>query len=409
MNTRPNKKPILLAPVRDEVSFTAAIDAGANAVYFGIGELNMRLSSKGINLSQLPRFVKKAHQKNVKVYITLNVVIYEKELKRLEQILKQIKKSGADAVIVSDLAVISLCKKYKIPFHISTQANISNSSAVNFFENLGAKAVVLARECTLPQIKEIKNKSKAKIEVFIHGAMCVSVSGRCYMSQFTSCKSANRGECQQPCRREYEIHDTQTGDELVIGKGYVMSPKDLCTLKILDKIVDTGADILKIEGRSRSPEYIKTVVGAYRTALDAIAQKKYTPKLANELVEKVSQVYNRGFSTGFLLGTPGSDGWANISGTAAKIKKERLGYVRNYYRKNKIGEIYIEANPVKVGDKIQVEGQTTGVIDFILPEFWLNDKPAKKARLKDVITFKSPYAFRRNDKVYKITKLKNRS
>ena len=398
-------KPILLAPVRDEVSFTAAIKAGADAVYFGIGELNMRLSSRGINLKQLPRFVKKAHQKNVKVYITLNVVIYEEELKRLEQILKQIKKSDADAVIVSDLAVISLCRKLKIPFHLSTQANVSNSAAVNFFKKLGAKAVVLARECTLPQIKEIKKKSKIKIEVFIHGAVCVSVSGRCYMSQFTSCKSANRGECMQPCRREYKIRDTQTEDELVIGKGYVMSPKDLCTLKILDKIVNTGADILKIEGRSRSPEYIKTVVGAYRTALDAIVNKKYNSKLADALVEKVSQVYNRGFSTGFLFGTPGSDGWANISGSAAKIKKERLGYVRNYYRKNKIGEIYIEANPVKVGDKIQIEGQTTGVIDFILPEFWVNDKPVTSAKLKDVITFKSPLVFRRSDKVYIIKKL----
>ncbi len=396
-------KPILLAPVRDEVSFTAAIEAGADAVYFGIGELNMRLSSKGISLKQLPRFVKKAHQKNVKVYITLNVVIYENELKRLEQILKKIKKAGADVVIVSDFAVISLCHKLKIPFHLSTQANISNSSAAKFFENLGAKAIVLARECTLAQIKAIKKKiKKAKIEVFVHGAMCVSVSGRCYMSQFFSCKSANRGECMQPCRREYEIKDTQTEDELIIGHGYVMSPKDICTLKILDKIIDAGADILKIEGRSRSPEYIKTVVNAYRTALDAIAQKKYTSKLANELIAKVTQVYNRGFSEGFLFGAPGSDGWANISGTASKIKKEHVGFARNYYRQSKIGEIYIEANPVKPGDKIQIEGPTTGVIDFVLPKFWVNDKPAKATKLKDVITFVSPHFFRRNDKVYKM-------
>ncbi|HRY37001.1 MAG TPA: peptidase U32 family protein [Candidatus Magasanikbacteria bacterium] len=405
MKTKQAKKPILLAPVRDEISFTAAIDAGADAVYFGIGELNMRLSSKGINLKQLPRFVKKAHQKNVLVYITLNVIIYENELKKLEQILKQIKKSGADAVIVSDFAAITLCQKFKIPFHLSTQVNISNSSEVKFFERLGAKAVVLARECTLPQIKEIKKKSKIKIEIFIHGAMCVSVSGRCYMSEFTSCKSANRGECMQPCRREYEIRDTQTGDELVIGKGFVMSPKDLCTLQILDKVIATGVDILKIEGRSRSPEYIKTVVSAYRTAIDAIANKKYSSKLADELVKQVSEVYNRGFSTGFLFGVPGSEGWAKISGTAAKIKKERLGYVRNYYRQSKIGEIYIEANPVKAGDKIQIEGPTTGVIDFILPEFWVNDKPTTSAKLKDIITFKSPLGFRRNDKAYIIKKI----
>ncbi len=405
MKTKQIKKPILLAPVRDEISFTAAIKAGADAVYFGIGELNMRLSSRGISLARLPFFVKKAHQKNVLVYITLNVIVYENELKRLEQILKKIKKSGVDAVIISDFAIISLCQKLKIPFHLSTQVNISNSSEVKFFEKLGAKAVVLTRECTLSQIKEIKKKSKIKIEMFVHGAMCVSVSGRCYMSQFTSCKSANRGECMQPCRREYEIRDTQTGDDLIIGKGYVMSPKDLCTLKILDKVIATGVDILKIEGRSRSPEYIKTVVSAYRTAIDAISQKKYSSKLANELLEKVSKVYNRGFSTGFLFGDPSSNGWSNISGSASKIKKERLGYVRNYYRQSKIGEIYIEANPVKAGDKIQIEGPTTGVIDFVLPEFWINDKPANNAKLKDVITFKVPVGFRRNDKAFLIKKI----
>lgn len=406
MKQKQIKKPLLLAPVRDEISFTAAIEAGADAVYFGIGEFNMRFSSKGISLTQLPIFVKKAHQKNVKVYITLNVIIYENELKRLELILKKIKKSGVDAVIISDFAVISLCQKLKIPFHLSTQTNISNSDAAKFFEKLGAKAIVLARECTLKQIKEIKKKiKKSKIEVFVHGAMCVSVSGRCYMSEFTSCKSANRGQCTQPCRREYEIKDTQTGDELIIGQGYVMSPKDLCTLKILDKVIGTGVDILKIEGRSRSPEYIKTVTSAYRTAIDAIAEKKYTSKLADELVEKVSGVYNRGFSNGFLFGAPGSVGWANISGTASKIKKERLGYVRNYYSKNKIGEIYIEANKIKLGDKIQIEGPTTGVIDFILPEFWVDDKPATSADLKDIITFKAPVAFRRNDKAYIIKKL----
>lgn len=407
MHKNKTNKPILLAPVRDEVSFTAAIDAGADAVYFGVGELNMRLSSRGINLKQLPRFVKKAHQKNVLVYIALNVIVYENELARVEKILKQIKKSGVDAVIVSDFAIISLCQKLKIPFHLSTQVNISNSSEVKFFERLGAKAVVLARECTLSQIKEIKKKSKIKIEVFVHGAMCVSVSGRCYMSEFTSCKSANRGQCSQPCRREYEIRDTQTDDELIVGKGYVMSPKDLCTLQILDKIIATGVDILKIEGRSRSPEYIKTVVEAYRQAIDAVATKKFNKKLTDELIKKVSDVYNRGFSTGFLFGAPGSEGWSRISGTASKIKKERLGYVRNYYSKNKIGEIYLEANTLKAGDKVQVEGPTTGVVDFVILEFWVDDKPTKSTKLKDVITFKSPVVLRRKDKAYKITRLQD--
>jgi len=389
------KIPKLLAPVRDETSFQAAIQAGADAVYFGIGKLNMRMNSKGIDSKKLIKIAKKAHQKNIKVYITLNVIVYEHELKKVEQILCSIKKSKADAVIASDLAVINFCKKLKIPFHVSTQVNASNSQAALFYQNLGAKAIVLARECTLKQIKEIKKKIKCQLEVFCHGAMCVSVSGRCFMSQFLHNKSANRGKCLQPCRQKYKIIDQRFGNELEIGQGYVLSPKDLCTLKILDKLVKTGVDILKIEGRSRSPEYISIITRAYRQALNAILKNQYNQKLADQLIDKIQTVYNRGFSSGFLFGQPGKQGWAKSSDNQAKEKKEFIGKISNYFKKNKIAELTLfGSRKLQKNDKIQVQGITTGVKKTIISQ--LRKHQNKK------ITFPCNFFFFLNDKVYKI-------
>lgn len=393
------KIPKLLAPVRDEKSFTAALSAGADAVYFGVGELNMRISSKGIDFKTLPSIVKKAHSQSVKVYITLNSVIYDEELSKLDKILDKLKKANVDAVICHDQAVIQKCKEKKITFHLSTQANISNSEAAKYYEKLGAKCIVLARECTLKQIaKAKKNLKKAKIEVFCHGAMCVSVSGRCFISQFLQCKSANRGNCFQPCRREYLIKDTEEGHELIIGKGYVMSPKDLCTLQILDKLVKTGADILKIEGRSRSPEYIYTVTRAYRTALDAIADKKYNQSLAKKLITEIRKVYNRDFSTGFLFGAPASEGWANRSQSKATEKKKYVGKITNYFKKTGIAEVTLPAGKLKKGDEIYIQGNKTGSIRLKISEL--------KKHPDEFFTFPSKEVLRRNDEVYKIVKVK---
>jgi U32 family peptidase len=380
----------LLAPVRDETSFTAAVNAGADAVYFGVGELNMRINSKGIDIKDLKRIVKKAHEKEVKVYVTVNTIVYDNELKLADKILKKIKQSKADAIICWDPAIIEKAKELGLEIHISTQANISNTKAANFYKELGATRIVLARELTLKQIKEIK--TDLEIEVFIHGAMCVSVSGRCFMSQFLHGRSANRGDCLQPCRREYEVTDVETKDQLKISNGFVMSPKDLCTLPILDKIVKV-ANVLKIEGRSRSPEYIKTVTEVYRVAIDAIENKKFNKTLVKKLTKKLEKVYNRGFSTGFLLGRPSPKDWNDGYGSKAKESKQYAGRILNYYKKAKIALVKIESNQIKTGDKIQIHGPTTGVIEFILKEIKGEDKE---------ITFPCEKIVRKNDQVFLI-------
>lgn len=390
-----SKKPKILAPVRDEVSFTAAVKAGADAVYFGVGELNMRVSSRGLKMEELPRIVEIAHGKGVEVFITLNVIVYEHEIEKVREMVRVFKDVGVDAVICWDFAVIKICKELGMTFHVSTQASISNSSAAEFYENLGAKCVVLARECNLEQIKEIKSKLKsAKVEIFVHGAMCVSVSGRCFMSNFLECKSANRGECFQPCRREYTVRDKESGHELDVSNGFVMSPKDLCTIEILDKVVDTGADYLKIEGRGRSPEYIQTTVACYRKAVNAIEEGEYTDELKDGLMKELETVYNRGFSTGFMFGRPAHEAWSRVRNSQATEKKEYLGKVQNYYRKTNIAELKVLNGELNVGDVLQFQGPTTGVERITVEEF--EQHPDQE------VTIKTDFIARKSDEVYKI-------
>ncbi len=393
--------PLLLAPVRDHTSLVTAIAAGADAVFFGVGFLNMRASSQGITLRQLEKAVQYAHQRKVKVYVTVNAVAYDSELARLRQVLRRLKVAKVDAIICWDLAVIQAAKKIKLPIHISTQASISNTAAALFYKKLGAKCIVLARECTLEQIKAIKKKVGIPVEIFVHGAMCVSVSGRCFMSQELYGKSANRGECVQPCRREYTIIDKQTKKELIVGCGYVMSAKDMCTLPILDKIVATKVDILKIEGRARSADYVKTVIMAYRKALDAIASNSYTPVLKQQLMDEVSKVYNRGFSTGFFLGKPGTEAWANASGNVATQKREYIGKIEHYYPKSKIAQCTVVA-AVQADNALQIQGPRTGVVDVTLQQFRANDKPVQQAEKHSQITFAVTAPVRKGDIVYRL-------
>ncbi len=393
--------PEILAPVRDKASLVAAIEAGADLVYFGLGELNMRASSKGIKINELKETVNYAHSKNVKVYITLNVVVYENELKKLDSFILECKQAGVDAIICWDFSVIMKCKEHDMPFHISTQASITNSQAARFYESLGASCIVLARECTLEQIAKIKRKINAKVEVFIHGAMCVSVSGRCFISQFLHCKSANRGECLQPCRREYIVTEKETGYQLELDNHFVMSPKDLCTLGVIDKIIQTGADVLKIEGRSRSAEYVYTVVKAYRRAIEAVKNNEYTTGLANELLGEVSKVYNREFSEGFLFGMPGSDTWAKVDGNIAKEKKEYVGRVINYYPKSNVVYINVLSNDIAINDKIFIQGPTTGLKETILTELRADNKPLSEVK-KGEATFPVNFKARPNDMVFRV-------
>ena len=394
--------PELLAPVRDETSFIAAIQAGADAVYFGLGQLNMRINSRGIDIDKLKSVITQAHDKDTKVYIALNAIVYDNELETLDSLTKKIKTAGADAVICSDFAVIEKCNELEIPIHISTQANVSNIQAVKAFAKLGASRVVLARELTLDQIIEIKKHSPVEIETFIHGAMCYSVSGRCYMSHFLFDSSANRGECHQPCRREYTIVDRDSGSELKIGDGYVMNPKDVCTVKIIDQLIDAGIDSFKIEGRSRSPEYIKTVTQVYRTAIDAVLDGSFDKNLKTQLIEKAQTVYNRGFSTGFYLGTPQNDGYSDVEGSAATETKIAIGRILNYYSNIGVAYATVSSSPIKIGDKVQIHGPTTGVLEFEITELKDTDGNKISEMDKGKATFLCPERVRLNDKLFKI-------
>ena len=310
-----SKKPELLSPIQDYTSLTAAIDNGADAVFFGIKGFNMRAGAKNFTTGDLPKIVKIAHKSNVKTYLAINIIVYEEEIKKIVDILKKVKKSGIDAIICWDFAIIQIAKQLGIEVHISTQASIANSETAEFYRKLGATRVVLARECSLDQIKEIKKHTKAEIEIFIHGAMCVSMSGRCFMSQFLYGKSANRGECMQPCRRKYIIKQIDGGKELELGEDYVMSPKDLCTIDFIEKILDVGVDCLKIEGRNRSPEYVATVTGVYRKVIDFYYSTKKHDKKFNEELTKLKSTLAEKLATELIDA-------ANKTGVAMKKRED---------------------------------------------------------------------------------------
>jgi len=390
----------LLAPVSDRVMLKAALDAGADCVYFGLKKLNMRATGRNFTLEELPEIVKQCHDNNVKVFLTVNTIVYDKELEDVKRIISGAKKAGVDNIICWDMAVIQECKKQGMPFHISTQASVANTEAAKFYKELGAERIVLARECKLEDIKSIKQNSGIEIEAFIHGAMCVSVSGRCFMSQHLFKRSANRGDCLQPCRREYKILDEEN-NELVLGKDYVMSPKDLCTLPFTDKLIEAGIDCFKIEGRVRSPEYVKTVVSAYREAIDACEKGEFNKALVDRLVKQLKTVYNRGFSRGFYFGVPTADDFADIGGSKATTRKIYAGYITNFFKEPGVAAIKLEAGALKKGDKIMIQGETTGVKEQIVESMEINKKQVDKAE-KEMVGIKLNFTARENDKVYKI-------
>jgi putative protease len=330
-------KPELLAPAGDWISLRAAVKAQADAVYFGIKELNMRANAKNFELSEMKKVVQFCHENNVKAYLTLNTIIYQSELDNIKKILDFAKKAKIDAVIAWDFSILKLCKELGLRIHLSTQASVSNfDSAKYYYDTFGVKRIVLARECTLQEIKKIicmieDSKIDLEIETFIHGAMCVSVSGRCFLSQFVFNKSANRGDCLQPCRRSYIVKDTEEEHEFKLENNFVMSPKDLCAMPFIDKLIDSGIHSFKIEGRNRSPEYVKIVVSCYRDIIDyyssmsqEMCEDSFLDDLENkkkELVENLKTVYNRGFSSGFFLGRPISE-WTDVYGSKATTRKE---------------------------------------------------------------------------------------
>src|SRR3989344_6053661 len=343
------KKPELMSPVGNWEMLKAAVDAGADAVYFGIKNLNMRVNAKNFTVDDLKKITEFCHKNNVKTYLTLNIIVYENELKDVEVVLKAAKQANIDMIICWDLSVIKKAKESGLEVCISTQASISNSSSANFYKELGAKRIVLARECTLDQIKEIRSKINLEIETFIHGAKCISISGRCFLSHHLFNKSANRGECMQPCRRKYLIYDKEeSGNSMLLGEDYVMSAKDLCTISFIDKLIEAGIDSFKIEGRKRSPEYVFTLTKVYREAIDSYFKNELTEHKKQQLFDELKTVFNRGFSSGFYFGKPSSEDFAETRGSLATMKKIFIGKITNYYQKIKVASLMLNSDRLGV-------------------------------------------------------------
>ena len=398
-------KPELLAPAGNITMLRTAINCGADAVYFGIDKLNLRALAKNFNQDNLSDVVAECHASGVKAHLTVNSIVFENELKDIDSVLQSANGAGVDMIICWDAAVIQKCREYDLPFCVSTQASVSNSSAASMYKSLGAKRIVLARECTLEMIKEIKSKADIEIETFVHGAMCIAVSGRCFMSHHLFGRSANKGECLQPCRREYSVYDNEEENKsMLMGSDYILSPKDLCMIEFIDELIEAGIDSFKIEGRKRSPEYILKVVSTYRRAIDLYFEEKLTPELKKEFLGELDKVYNRGFSAGFYFDVPGAEEYTHIYGSRASTEKVFLGRVLNYYKKSKVAYVKLEAGELNAGDLIYIMGETTGAVEIKIDSFFKDEQPALNAVQGDKITFNCDELVRERDHVYKIIK-----
>ncbi len=400
-----------MAPVGCYESLHAAIAAGADAVYFGVGQLNMRAkSSVNFTLDDLAEIVATAHKAGVKTYLTVNTVIYDTELRLMHEVVDRAAREGVDAIIASDMAVILYAYHTGVEVHISTQCNISNSEAAKFYSQW-ADVVVLARELTLEQIAEVHRQiveqdirgprgELLKLEMFAHGALCMAVSGKCYLSEHESHCSANRGACRQVCRRKYRLVNVETGEELETDGRYILSPKDLCTIDFLDKFVGAGVSVLKIEGRARGGEYVKRTVECYDAALRAMERGEYTPELAEGLKAKLETVFNRGFWGGYYAGKPMAE-HSEHYGSAATRRKEYVGKVTNFFKRLGVMELTVEASTLDEGDDILIMGQTTGVLEQRAEAIYMEDKPVGAVRQGDVCSIKTVDTVRRGDRVYK--------
>uniref|UniRef100_Q3AT55 Collagenase n=1 Tax=Chlorobium chlorochromatii (strain CaD3) TaxID=340177 RepID=Q3AT55_CHLCH len=400
----------LIAPAGDMTALVTALQAGADAVYFGAEGYNMRAGSNNFTNSDFATVRALCSKHNAKAYLALNTIIYDSELKQMRQSVESAKAAGIDAIICSDMAVIEACRQAEMPIHLSTQASVSNYNTLRFFAEQGAAMVVLARELTIEQVRHITRNIQhdslpVRIECFVHGAMCVAVSGRCFLSQELFGRSANRGQCVQPCRRSYIITDPEENEELELGADYVMSPKDLCAIEFLDVLLDAGISAFKIEGRSRSPEYVHTTTTAYRQALNMCMQQRHQADFRNRysaltasLKHDLATVYNRGFSNGFYFGKP-MEAWAQTYGSQATEKKTYIGDINKYFPKAGIAELHIRARGLKQGDKLSILGVKSGMVTVIADSFLTNDQPNTEAIKGDSVTFKCP-PVRKNDKVY---------
>lgn len=400
-----------MAPVGSYESLNAAIAAGADSVYFGVEQLNMRAaSSVNFTLDDLAEIVRTAHAAGVKTYLTVNIVIYDDEMEVMRRIIDRAQAEGIDAIIATDLAAILYAREVGMEVHISTQSNLSNIEAVRFFAQW-ADVVVLARELSFEQIAAIARQideqnicgpagERVRIEMFAHGAMCMSMSGKCYLSEHESHHSANRGACRQICRRKYTITDKETGHALDIDGQYVLSPKDLCTIDFLDTFIGAGVRVLKIEGRARGGEYVKRVVECYNEALGLMERGEYNAESVAPLKERLRTVFNRDFWGGYYAAKTMVE-HSEHYGSSATLKKVYMGKVTNYFKRIGVAEVLVEACEVQEGEALLFMGEKTGVVEQRAEGIMLDEKPAESAKQGDYISLKTVQEVRRGDKVYK--------
>jgi U32 family peptidase len=407
-----NRKDIeIMAPAGSYESLMAAIQGGADSVYFGVEQLNMRAaSSNNFTIEDLRKIAVICKKNGLKSYLTVNVVIFDHEIEQMHRIVDAAAESGITAVIASDLSVINYCFAAGIEVHLSTQLNITNLESLKFYSQW-ADVVVLARELNIGQVKHIFNSIREqnirgpkgdliKIEMFVHGALCMAVSGKCYLSLHENNKSANRGECYQTCRKSYIATGKESGYELEIDNEYIMSPKDLCTISFLDKLIDAGVTVLKIEGRARSAEYVKEVSKCYDEAVRAVTDNSFTREKIEEWTARLSTVFNRGFWDGYYLGQKMGE-WNTSYGSSATKRKLYIGKVTNYFKKLNVAEIKLENGDLAKGDTILITGPTTGVIEYTADEIRVDLRVTGKALKGELCSIKTAENLRRSDKVYK--------
>lgn len=409
----------LMAPAGNFESLQAALDNGADSVYFGVEQLNMRArASINFTIDDLPEISRRCKEKNVRTYLTLNTIIYDHDLTIIKTLINQAKEADITAIIAMDQAVIAMARSVGMEVHISTQINITNIETLKFYA-MFADTIVLSRELSLRQVKKITEQIEkedvrgpsgrlVEIEIFGHGALCMAVSGKCYMSLHTFNSSANRGACKQNCRKKYTVIDQETGIEMEIDNEYIMSPKDLCTIDILDQVADAGVKVLKLEGRGRAPEYVAKVTKSYREAIDSIAEGNYSKEKVENWLTELKKVYNRGFWNGYYLGQKLGE-WSDGSGSHATQKKVYIGKGMHYFPKAKIGEFKLEAFDLKIGDTILITGPTTGAQEMEVSQMFVNDKNGDKAQRGDSITIPLDFRIRPSDKLYKIVLEENKA
>lgn len=404
----------IMAPVGSRESLAAAIHAGANSVYFGIGKLNMRShSANHFTIDDLKEIAETCNAQNIKTYLTVNTVIYGEDITTMHEIIDAAKDANITAVIASDVAVMMYCRQVGVEVHLSTQLNISNIDALKFYAQF-ADVAVLARELNMDQVKEIHEQiikqnicgpkgQPIRIEMFCHGAFCMAISGKCYMSLHDANRSANRGECVQICRRSYTVTDNETGNQLEIDNKYIMSPKDLKSVRFIDKMMDAGVRVFKIEGRARGPEYVHTVVSCYKEAMQSVLDGTFTEEKKDKWDERLSTVFNRGFWDGYYQGQKMGE-WTKEYGNKATEKKVLIGKVMKYFSCLGVAEIAVEANTFAKGDKLLITGNTTGAMFLNAEEIRYDLKPVDVAEQGWRVSIPVPDKVRPNDKLFKLIK-----